>query len=89
MLRRRNWNVTSDFTCVLCPTHATEDWIHLFFDCNFSKRIWTYLQIEWTLHDTVEEMFIAARKLFSKPFFHRSYHFSLFAHLEAEKWSNI
>jgi hypothetical protein len=69
MLRRRNWNVTSDFTCVLCPTHTTEDWIHLFFDCNFSRRIWNYLQIEWTQHDTIEEMFIAARKVFSKPFF--------------------
>jgi hypothetical protein len=36
MLRRRNWNVTNDLHCVLCPTHSNEDWLHLFFHCNFS-----------------------------------------------------
>jgi hypothetical protein len=43
MLRRRHWNVADDPHCVLCPTHLIEDWIHLFFQCNFSVRIWTYL----------------------------------------------
>ena len=66
---RRHWNVTSVFHCVLCPTHATEDWIHLFFDCNFSHRIWTYLQIDWEPADTLEEIFITARRKFNKPFF--------------------
>jgi hypothetical protein len=26
MRRRRNRNVTNIYTCVLCPTGATEDW---------------------------------------------------------------
>ena len=69
MLRRRNWNVTSDYDCVLCPTHVTEDWMHLFFDCNFRVRIWTYLQIDWAPADTFEEVFVMARKKFNKPFF--------------------
>jgi hypothetical protein len=69
MLRRRNWNVTNGYTCVLCHAHQIEDWIHLFFDCNFSRRIWSYLQVEWSQGDTIEEMFFKARKEFAKSFF--------------------
>ena len=83
MLRRRNWNVTSDLDCVLCPTHSTEDWIHLFFDCNFSHRIWIYLQIEWEPADTLEEIFISARRKFNKPFFHGGGALGCMAYLEA------
>jgi hypothetical protein len=43
MLRRRHWNVSNDLACVLCPTHWTEDWKHLFFYCNFSRRIWNHI----------------------------------------------
>jgi hypothetical protein len=46
MIRRRHWNVTDVFHCVLCPSHLTEDWTHLFFKCTFSIRIWNYLQIQ-------------------------------------------
>jgi hypothetical protein len=69
MIRRRHWNVTDVFHYVLCPTHTTEDWQHLFFKCSFSIRIWNYLQIEWTDGDSYEEVFSAARKDFGKPFF--------------------
>jgi hypothetical protein len=69
MPRRRNWNVTNDYTCVLCHANQTEDWIHLFFDCNFSRRIWSYLQVDWSQGDTIEDMFFQARKEFAKPFF--------------------
>jgi hypothetical protein len=70
MIRRRHWNVTNNqFHCVLCPTHLTEDWMHLFFDCNFSIRIWCYLQIQWEPGDTFEEIFFAAKRKFQKPFF--------------------
>jgi hypothetical protein len=65
----RNWNVTNNFTCVLCLAHLSEDWIHILFYCNFSRRIWTYLQVNWTHEDTMEDMFIKARKSASKPFF--------------------
>jgi hypothetical protein len=51
----------------MCPTHQTEDWIYLFFDCNFSRRVWSYLQIDWTQEDNIEQMFITARASFAKP----------------------
>jgi hypothetical protein len=43
LLKRRHWHVTKDVHCVLCPLGIYEDRIHLFFECNFSRRIWTYL----------------------------------------------
>src|SRR3954463_9072817 len=48
LLVRRHWRSPHDNNvCVLCPTHAYEDRLHLFFSCNFSPRIWNYLQIDW------------------------------------------
>jgi hypothetical protein len=69
MLRRRNWNIADDLFCVLCPAHVTEDWMHLFFHCNFSIRIWNYLQIEWEPGPTLEVIVTAAMRKFNKPFF--------------------
>jgi hypothetical protein len=54
---------------VLCPSHITEDWIHLFFDYNFSRRIWAYLQVAWIQGNHIEAMFLSPRKDFHKPFF--------------------
>ena len=69
MLRRRHWNVTDELHCVLCPGHVVEDWTHLFFTCNFSIRIWNYLQIEWQEDNTFEGVFHRTRRRFDKPFF--------------------
>lgn len=49
MLDRRHWNIEDGINCVLCPTHTREDRDHLFFKCNFSVRVWNYLQITWPL----------------------------------------
>jgi hypothetical protein len=69
MIKRRHWNVTDEYHCILCSSHTYEDRIHLFFECVFSIRIWNYLQIDWSVGDTIEEKFIHARKEFGKPFF--------------------
>ena len=69
LLQRRHWQVTSDFSCVLCPGGHHEDRFHLFFQCNFSHRIWTYLQIDWTLSDDLQTAVSRARSDFKQPFF--------------------
>jgi hypothetical protein len=69
MLRRRQCNVTNVYDCVLCPTHAVEYWMHLFFYCNFSQRIWNYLQISWGNGAIMESILFQARREFDKPFF--------------------
>jgi hypothetical protein len=69
LLKRRHWHVTEDVHCVLCPLGIYEDRIHLFFVCNFSQRIWSYLQIDWISNDDLETVMQAARRSFGKPFF--------------------
>jgi hypothetical protein len=69
LLIRRNWKVTEDKHCVLCPIRAYEDRLHLFFECNFSRRIWTYLQIDWSRGSDIQSYVANARKDFGKPFF--------------------
>jgi hypothetical protein len=69
MLQRRHWRVTYETTCVLCPLHAHEDRVHLFFECNFSQRIWSYLQISWDSSDDLQTIMDSARRSFAKPFF--------------------
>jgi hypothetical protein len=61
--------VTDDTHCELCPIRAYEDRIHLFFQCNFSMRIWNYLQIEWIHHDDMQVVVATAQQRFHKPFF--------------------
>jgi hypothetical protein len=68
MLRRRHWQVTTDHTCVLCPTDALEDWSHLFFECTFSVRIWIYLQIDWA-QGSGPEMLKNTKRRFKGPCF--------------------
>jgi hypothetical protein len=69
LLQRRHWHVTDDTHCELCAARSYEDRVHLFFDCNFSRRIWSYLQVDWIPGDNVQDLVVAARCSFNKPFF--------------------
>jgi hypothetical protein len=69
LLVRRHWNVTRDKHCVLCPTRTYEDRFHLFFECNFSQRVWNYLQIDWSHAQDIQASLAAAKQQFSQPFF--------------------
>ena len=42
---------------------------HLFFQCNFSVRIWAYLQIDWSNGSDMTHIAKRARESFNKPFF--------------------
>jgi hypothetical protein len=69
MLQQRRRKLTEDTHCVLCPTDAYEDRFYLFFECNFSQRLWNYLQIDWTQGLDIQTSASAAKADFSKPFF--------------------
>ena len=69
ILERRHWNVSDCNHCVLCPTQTKEDRDHLFFSCNFSCRVWTYLQVCWPHGDNMAAIAYVARRDFQKPFF--------------------
>jgi hypothetical protein len=69
LLVRRHWKVIEDKHCVLCVTRDYEDRTHLFFDCLFSRRVWAYLQINWSMGDNVQSILAAAKRDFAQPFF--------------------
>jgi hypothetical protein len=69
LLQRRHWNVTNDYSCVLCPGHHHEDRDHLFFNCVFSSRVWIYLQIQWGTSGNMVQTAEVARKRFGHFFF--------------------
>lgn len=69
MIQRRHWKINDGPECVLCPTGALEDRNHLFIQCNFSVRVWNYLQIVWMDSNAMVEIALNARKDFNKPFF--------------------
>jgi hypothetical protein len=69
MLQRRHRKVTNDKHCELCPGRIYEDRVHLLFECIFSRRIWNYLQIDWSSDNDLQAVVARARRSFNKPFF--------------------
>ena len=69
LLQRRDWHVTDDTHCVLCPLRIYEDRLHLFLTCNFSQRIWSYLQIQWTNNNELQQIIQTAKASFGHSFF--------------------
>ena len=61
--------MTDEHHCVLCPTRLHEDRMHLFFQCNYSQRIWNCLQIDWSQGVDIQEAAVRARRSFAQPFF--------------------
>lgn len=41
---------------------------HLFFQCNFSRRVYNYFQVDWSLGSNISDVAYAART-FGEPFF--------------------
>ena len=67
MLVRRHWrSQAEDNLCVICNAYVHEDRSHLFFQCNFSSRVWNYLQIDWSQGSNIQECVAHARSSFSQ-----------------------
>jgi len=70
LLVRRHWRPpTEDNSCVMCHSHALEDRLHLFFSCNFSCRVWNYLQITWGANGSLHSCLQQAKDSFGQSFF--------------------
>ncbi|XP_071678427.1 uncharacterized protein [Lolium perenne] len=69
MLRRRKYNIGSDYSCLICDTGATEARNHLFFTCTFSTRCWANIGIAWNDDLQLEHMLEEAKISWSKPLF--------------------
>ncbi|XBI58820.1 hypothetical protein VPH35_039994 [Triticum aestivum] len=71
MLVRQHWrSPLDDNICVICNAYVYEDRAHLFFECNFSCRVWNYLQIDWSHGSNIQQCISQARQRFGHPFFY-------------------
>ena len=69
MLRRRHFNVTSNFNCPLCSQQQEETVDHLFFHCPFSIMCWNELQMHWDQNGNRLDIVTNARKNHNRPMF--------------------
>ena len=69
MLRRRHYNIGNDFTCLLCGQNIEETVDHMVFTCQFSKRCWDTLHIQWPGFDDRLNALQLARIAWPNPFF--------------------
>ena len=69
MVETRHWHLDDGVNCLLCPLRTRETRNHLFFECNFSVRIWNYLQITWSPGDDMSAIVMQAKQDFAQPFF--------------------
>ena len=69
MVERRHWHMDDGVFCLLCSFRTRETKNHLFFECNFSVRIWNYLQITWSPGNDMSDIVLQAKQDFAKPFF--------------------
>ena len=70
LLIRRHWrSPLDDNLCVICNVFVYEDRLHLFFNCNFSRRVWNYISIDWSRGSEIQQCIQHARSRFKHPFF--------------------
>ena len=58
-----------DNLCVICNELVYEDRLHLFFNYNFSRRVWNYISIDWSKGSEIQQCIQHARSRFKHPFF--------------------
>ncbi|XP_037405530.1 uncharacterized protein LOC119268121 [Triticum dicoccoides] len=70
LLIRRHWrSPLNDNLCVICQELSYEDMLHLFFNCNFGRRVWNYLSIDWSRGPDILQCIQHARSSFRHTFF--------------------
>jgi hypothetical protein len=70
MLRHTNLNVgDNDAFCILCIGNCEEDVDHLFFGCDFAKRCWSAVGIQWDITLGLFQWLALAKTQCNLPFF--------------------
>jgi hypothetical protein len=57
----KNFHVESS-SCVICTKNANEDYIDLFFSCDFNQNFWWKLNMEWNVDLHIYQMIQEARE---------------------------
>jgi hypothetical protein len=61
LLSRKNFQIPS-LLCALCDDANIEDFIHLFFACDFSQRFWWNLNIEWNTELPIMDLLMDGKR---------------------------
>jgi hypothetical protein len=69
MMIRKQWNVDSGPSCILCTDQVLETRDHLFFDCPFARSCWDMCQIHWNTAMPISQRFLEAKTSFAGPCF--------------------
>jgi hypothetical protein len=64
LLARKKFNIPSHY-CALCEDANVEDFIHLFFACDFSQRFWWNLNLEWNTELPIFDMILDGKRRFN------------------------
>jgi hypothetical protein len=67
--RRRNMDIGSVFSCMLCDTGLDETRNHLFFCCPFSSSCWSEIGINWCTDMHLGPMVADGKQSWARPFF--------------------
>jgi hypothetical protein len=69
LMLRKHWHIDSGPGCVLCARGDLETRDHLFFDCDFTRHCWLFLNIHWDFSRPFAENFVTTREAFGGPCF--------------------
>jgi hypothetical protein len=64
LLTRKNFYIPSQ-SCALCEDANVEDFIHLFFACDFSQRFWWKLNLEWNTELPIIDMLLDGKRRYN------------------------
>jgi hypothetical protein len=61
LLSRKNFHIPSQL-CALCEDANIENFIHLFFACDFSQHFWWNLNLEWNSELPIMDLLIDGKR---------------------------
>jgi hypothetical protein len=69
MLRRRKFNISTGYECLLCDNPPEETIEHLIFTCPFSTECWDKIGFVWNTHGNRLDFVQNERDIWDKPMF--------------------
>ena len=69
LMIRKHWQLNSSSDCVLCNHQELEDRDHLFLECPFAQRCWSFLKVNWIQRGSLLDSLLATRAGHTGPCF--------------------
>jgi hypothetical protein len=69
IMQRKHWHLESGFNCELCRTNVLETVQHLFFECEFARQCWEFVNVNWDASVQLSQNYMTAKAAFNGPCF--------------------